>query len=95
MALYLRKANPLKYETIGYVVLAEDGHGPVLDEEEPEPMRPIDLERIRELERKNPLGDPDLRAPSALALLRDRPSTRAPPPFCVTTPADRPRACPL
>ncbi|MCY0906691.1 APC family permease [Arthrobacter sp. H14-L1] len=51
-ALYLRKTNPLKYETIGHVVLADDGHGPVLDEEDPEPMSPIDLDLIRELELK-------------------------------------------
>ena len=51
-ALYLRKTNPLKYETIGHVVLADDAHGPVLDEEDPEPMPAIDLELIRELERE-------------------------------------------
>ncbi|MDQ6740648.1 MAG: hypothetical protein M3021_09885, partial [Actinomycetota bacterium] len=51
-ALYLRKTNPLKYETIGHVVLADDAHGPVLDEEDPEPMSPIDLDLIRELELK-------------------------------------------
>lgn len=73
LALYLRKANPLKYETIGYVVLAEDGHGPVLDEEEPEPMRPIDLERIRELERKNPLGVLELTDEDELELERRKP----------------------
>ncbi|MDN4646503.1 APC family permease, partial [Arthrobacter sp. PsM3] len=73
LALYLRKTNPLKYETIGYVVLAEDGHGPVLDEEDPEPMRPIDLERIRELERKNPLGELELSDEDELALERERP----------------------
>lgn len=49
-ALYLRKTNPLKYETIGHVVLANDGHGPVLDEEDPEPMPQINLELIREME---------------------------------------------
>ncbi|AOT02973.1 APC family permease [Arthrobacter sp. U41] len=72
-ALYLRKTNPLKYETIGHVVLAEDGHGPVLDEEDPEPMRPIDLERIRELERKNPLGELELSDEDELELERERP----------------------
>ncbi|WP_427019145.1 APC family permease (plasmid) [Pseudarthrobacter sp. P1] len=55
-ALYLRKTNPLKYETIGHVVLADDGHGPVLDEEDPEPSTPIDLKLIRELELENASG---------------------------------------
>ncbi|SDP84245.1 amino acid/polyamine/organocation transporter, APC superfamily (TC 2.A.3) [Arthrobacter sp. ok909] len=56
LALYLRKTDPLRYETIGYVVLADDAHGPVLDEEDPEPLRPIDLETIRELERQQASG---------------------------------------
>lgn len=50
LALYLRRTNPLKYETIGHVVLAADAHGPVLSEEDPEEMPPIDLELVRELE---------------------------------------------
>jgi amino acid transporter len=29
-ALYLRKVDPVKYETIGHVVLAEDAHAPVV-----------------------------------------------------------------
>ncbi|MDQ6754309.1 MAG: hypothetical protein M3017_13115 [Actinomycetota bacterium] len=50
LALYLRRTNPLKYETIGHVVLAADAHSPVLSEEDPEEMAPIDLELVRELE---------------------------------------------
>jgi len=60
LALYFRKTDPLKYETIGHVVLAEDGHGPVLDEEDPEPLHPIDLDDVRELERQHATGDLDL-----------------------------------
>ncbi|HKU35136.1 MAG TPA: hypothetical protein VJP90_06265, partial [Paenarthrobacter sp.] len=52
-ALYLRKTNPLKYETIGHVAMGEDGQGPVLDEEDPEPLRPIDLNDVRELENQH------------------------------------------
>jgi amino acid transporter len=53
LALYFRKTDPLKYETIGHVVLAEDGHGPVLDEEDPAPLHPIDLDDVRELEHQH------------------------------------------
>ncbi|WP_423182712.1 APC family permease [Arthrobacter sp. NyZ413] len=52
-ALYLRKTNPLKYETIGHVAMGEDGQGPVLDEEDPEPLRPIHLNDVRELENQH------------------------------------------
>lgn len=48
-ALYLRKNNPMKYETIGRVALAEDGHGPVVDEEDPD-VPQVDLDLVRELE---------------------------------------------
>lgn len=60
LALYFRKTDPLKYETIGHVVLAEDGHGPVLDEEDPAPLRPIDLDDVRDMERQHATGDLDL-----------------------------------
>jgi amino acid transporter len=60
LALYLRKTNPLKYETIGHVVLADDGHGPVLDEEDPDLSTPIDLDLIRELELEHSSGQLDL-----------------------------------
>lgn len=76
LALYLRKTDPLRYETIGYVVLAEDGHGPVLDEEDPEPLRPIDLETIRELERQHvkELGlDDELELERKLELEKEQP----------------------
>ncbi len=41
-ALYLRKTNPVKYETIGHVVLADD-HGLVLDEEDVTHLSPVEL----------------------------------------------------
>lgn len=49
-ALYLRKNNRLKYETIGRVALAEDGHGPVVDEDDPV-LPQIDLDLVRDLEK--------------------------------------------
>lgn len=49
-ALYLRKNNRLKYETIGRVALAEDGHGPVVDEEDPV-LPQIDLDLVRDFEK--------------------------------------------
>lgn len=70
-ALYLKKTNPLKYETIGHVVLAEDAHGLVLSEEDPEPVPAIDFGLIRDLERE-PKSDLDLELELELTLDDER-----------------------
>lgn len=49
-ALYLRKANPVKYELIGHVAMADDGHGPVLDEQDVTHLSPVELAVARTLE---------------------------------------------
>ena len=49
LALYLRKTNPVKYETIGHVVLADDAHGPVLEEDDEE-VAQVDLDLVLEME---------------------------------------------
>jgi len=76
-ALYLRKTNPLKYETIGHVVLADDAHGLVLDEEDPEGSIPIDLQLIRELELEHTSGglepEDELELEDGLELEKEKP----------------------
>ncbi|MBT8163837.1 hypothetical protein, partial [Arthrobacter sp. GN70] len=42
-ALYLRKTNPLKYETIGHVAMGEDGLGPRLDAVDITDLSPVEL----------------------------------------------------
>lgn len=49
MALYLRRADPVKYATIGHVVLAEDAHAPVVEDDDPS-ISGVDLEDIVERE---------------------------------------------
>lgn len=44
-----RRTNPLKYDTIGHVVLAADGHSPVVVEDD-EALRPTDLDVVVALE---------------------------------------------
>lgn len=48
-ALYLRRVDPVKYDTIGHVVLAEDAHAPVVIEDD-ESLPALDLEDVVELE---------------------------------------------
>lgn len=50
-ALYLRRTNPVRYETIGHVAMADDGHGPVLDERDETRMSPVELSVANELGR--------------------------------------------
>jgi amino acid transporter len=49
-ALYLRKTNPIKYESIGHVVLADDAHGLVLDEQDVTHLSPVELGVVKALE---------------------------------------------
>lgn len=49
-ALYLRKADPVKYETIGHVVLADDSHAPVVVGDS-QAQRAVDLDDVVEQER--------------------------------------------
>ena len=48
-ALYLRKADPVKYDTIGHVVLADDAHAPVVVEDD-ESLPAEDLSEVIEKE---------------------------------------------
>jgi len=48
-ALYLRRADPVKYATIGHVVLADDSHGAVVDDDDPNTVDP-DLANVIEQE---------------------------------------------
>ncbi len=48
-SLYLRKTNPLKYDTIGHVVLADDAHAPVVIEDD-ESLSATDLDDVIALE---------------------------------------------
>ena len=50
-ALYLRRTNPVRYETIGHVAMADDGHGPVLDEQDETHLSPVELSVANELGR--------------------------------------------
>ncbi|WP_427136118.1 APC family permease [Pseudarthrobacter sp. S9] len=49
-ALYLRKTNPIKYESIGHVVLADDAHGLLLDEQDVTHLSPVELSVAKALE---------------------------------------------
>jgi len=52
-ALYLRRTDPIKYDTIGHVVLADDGHAPVLIEDD-ESLPAMELEDVIDLEGLSP-----------------------------------------